>query len=56
MIPTNHSTPEFKIGVLGPSRVGKTSLIASILADSSRFLGGTKVTLAADHGHRDPHH
>ncbi|MCF3136768.1 GTPase [Streptomyces olivochromogenes] len=45
MIPTNQPTPEFKIGVLGPSRVGKTSLIASILADSSRFLGGTKVTL-----------
>lgn len=45
MSPVDRSAPEFKIGVLGPSRVGKTSLIASVLADSSRFLGGTKVTL-----------
>ncbi|MFD7815628.1 hypothetical protein ACFV6E_22250 [Streptomyces sp. NPDC059785] len=45
MSPTGLSAPEFKIGVLGPSRVGKTSLIASILADSSRILSGTGVTL-----------
>ncbi|MGI5404408.1 hypothetical protein ACQEVG_34145 [Streptomyces sp. CA-135486] len=37
--------PIFKIGVLGPTRVGKTSLIASILADSPRILRGTPVTL-----------
>lgn len=40
-----NQVPEFKIGIVGPTRVGKTSLIASILADSPRILGGTPVTL-----------
>lgn len=35
----------FKIGILGPTRVGKTSLIASILNDSQRLLQGTPVSM-----------
>ena len=33
----------FRIGVVGPSRVGKTSLIAAILRDSQTLLSGTPV-------------
>lgn len=32
---------EFKIGILGPSRVGKTSLIATILKEAEKILAGT---------------
>lgn len=35
----------FKIGIVGPTRVGKTSLIASILNDSQRLLEGTPVSM-----------
>lgn len=31
----------FKIGILGPSRVGKTSLIATILSEAEKILAGT---------------
>ena len=33
----------FKIGLVGPSRVGKTSLITALLRDSQRLLQGTPV-------------
>jgi len=36
---------DFRIGIVGPSRVGKTSLIASILKDSQRLLEGTPVKI-----------
>ena len=36
---------EFKIGIIGPTRVGKTSLIASILKDSQRLLEGSPVSI-----------
>ena len=36
---------DFKIGIVGPTRVGKTSLIASILKDSQRLLEGTPVKI-----------
>ncbi|MFC9331366.1 hypothetical protein [Kitasatospora sp. NPDC057015] len=39
--------PVFRIGMLGPSRVGKTSLVVSLLTDSERLLGGTPVVLRA---------
>jgi len=35
----------FKIGIIGPTRVGKTSLIASILKDSQRLLEGTPLSI-----------
>ncbi|MGP4001793.1 hypothetical protein [Streptomyces sp. 8N706] len=41
------NTPVFKIGMLGPSRVGKTSLVVSMLTDGERLLGGTPVVLRA---------
>jgi hypothetical protein len=37
----------FKIGIIGPTRVGKTSLIASILKDGQRLLGGTRLNIKA---------
>lgn len=36
---------DFRIGIVGPTRVGKTSLIASILKDSQRLLEGTPVKI-----------
>lgn len=36
---------DFKIGIVGPTRVGKTSLIASILKDAQRLLEGTPVKI-----------
>jgi hypothetical protein len=36
---------DYKIGIAGPTRVGKTSLIASILADSQNLLAGTPVAM-----------
>lgn len=35
----------FKIGIVGPTRVGKTSLIASILNDAQRLLEGKPVSM-----------
>lgn len=42
---TSNGALEFKIAVLGPTRCGKTSLIASILKDSQRLLEGTPVSI-----------
>ena len=35
----------FKIGLLGPSRVGKTSLVTALLAESSHLLAGSGVAM-----------
>jgi hypothetical protein len=35
----------FKIGILGPTRVGKTSLIAAVLQNSKELLSGTQVSM-----------
>ncbi len=35
----------YKIGVVGPTRVGKTSLITSILKDSQKLLAGTPLSI-----------
>lgn len=36
---------QFKIGIIGPTRVGKTSLIAAILKDSQRLLAGVPLSI-----------
>jgi hypothetical protein len=41
----NNNNHFFKIGIVGPSRVGKTSLIASILNDSHKLLAGTPASI-----------
>ncbi|CCH31077.1 hypothetical protein ABZ816_02270 [Actinosynnema sp. NPDC047251] len=38
----------FEIGLLGPSRVGKTSLISSIFRDGQRLLASSAVTIRAN--------
>lgn len=35
----------FKIGLLGPTRVGKTSLVTALLAESSNLLAGSGVEM-----------
>lgn len=40
----------FKIGILGPTRVGKTSLIAAILQESKVQLSGTEVSMTPSDG------
>jgi hypothetical protein len=40
----------FRVGMLGPSRVGKTSLVVSVLTDAERIFGGLPVTLRAADG------
>ena len=45
---TPETTPDelvFRIGLVGPSRVGKTSLITALLRDSQRLLQGTPVSM-----------
>ncbi|MFN2495330.1 MAG: hypothetical protein ABR608_05410 [Pseudonocardiaceae bacterium] len=42
---TNDGELVFRIGLVGPSRVGKTSLITAILRDSQRLLQGTPVAI-----------
>ena len=37
----------YKIGMVGPSRVGKTSLITALLRDGQRLLEGTPVSMKA---------
>ncbi|HEU0089016.1 MAG TPA: hypothetical protein VFQ77_15435 [Pseudonocardiaceae bacterium] len=44
---TNDSELVFRIGLVGPSRVGKTSLITAVLRDSQRLLQGTPVAIKA---------
>jgi hypothetical protein len=39
------SEQSFKVGILGPSRVGKTSLITAILSDSQKLLAGTSLAM-----------
>jgi hypothetical protein len=39
---------EYKIGLLAPSRVGKTTLIASLLSEGQRMLAQSPVALRAD--------
>ncbi|MGD9888970.1 MAG: hypothetical protein AB7S56_06875 [Halothiobacillaceae bacterium] len=46
----NHHDFIFKIGILGPTRVGKTSLIAAVLQNSNDLLSGTPVSMAAFDG------
>jgi len=41
----NESGLSYKIGVVGPTRVGKTSLITSLLRDGKRLLRGTVVEI-----------
>lgn len=38
----------FKVAVVGPSRVGKTTLLTAILSDTNRMLAGTPVSVAMD--------
>ncbi|TMR07009.1 hypothetical protein ETD83_02395 [Actinomadura soli] len=38
----------FKAAVVGPSRVGKTTLLTAILADTAELLAGTPVSVALD--------
>jgi hypothetical protein len=45
---TENFDDAFRIGVLGPSRVGKSSLIAAILRDSQDVLAGTSVEIQSD--------
>ncbi|MEV4412749.1 hypothetical protein [Catellatospora sp. NPDC049609] len=42
------SSPTFKVAVVGPSRVGKTTMLNAILADTNKLLGGTSVEVALD--------
>jgi hypothetical protein len=42
------STPSFKVSVVGPSRVGKTTMVTAILADTERMLQGTALQVALD--------
>jgi hypothetical protein len=37
----------FKLGLIGPTQVGKTSLITSLLTDGQRLLEGGPVTFTA---------
>jgi hypothetical protein len=41
----SQNTYQYRIGIVGPTRVGKTSLIASILKDAQRLLEGTPVRI-----------
>lgn len=38
---------EFNIGIVGPSRIGKTSLVTAILSDSQTLLAGTPIIFKA---------
>ena len=41
-------TPSFRVAVVGPSRVGKTTLLTAILSDTRDLLAGTPVTVEMD--------
>lgn len=38
---------EFKVAIVGPRRVGKTSLITALLSESQKLLAGTPVSIAS---------
>ena len=42
----NDTDATFKIGLLGPSRVGKTSLVTALLAESRNLLAGSGVAMS----------
>jgi hypothetical protein len=42
----------FRIGLLGPSRIGKTSLITALLAESQQLLAGSQVVQSRFHSER----
>ncbi|MEU0244210.1 hypothetical protein ABZ192_07730 [Streptomyces sp. NPDC006235] len=41
-------TPSFKASMVGPSRVGKTTLITAILAETETMLSGSEISLILD--------
>ena len=41
----NENKIVYKIGMVGPSRVGKTSLITALLRDGQRLLEGSPVSM-----------
>lgn len=41
-------TPSFRVAVVGPSRVGKTTLLTAVLSDTRKLLAGTPVTVSMD--------
>jgi hypothetical protein len=41
-------TPSFRVAVVGPSRVGKTTLLTAILSDTRSMLAGTPVSVSMD--------
>lgn len=47
---SHNGSYHYKIGLVGPSRVGKTTLITSILDDSQALLEGTLVSLSPKDG------
>jgi hypothetical protein len=42
------TTPAFRVAVVGPSRVGKTTLLTAILSDTQDLLAGTPITVEMD--------
>jgi hypothetical protein len=40
--------PSFRVSVVGPSRVGKTTLLTAVLSDTDELLAGTPVTISMD--------
>jgi hypothetical protein len=47
---SDQTSLDFKIGIIGPSRVGKTTLIATLLRDAQRMLEGSPTRIEADDG------
>lgn len=43
-----NAVPSFRIAVVGPSRVGKTTLLTAVLSDTDRLLAGTPVSVTMD--------
>ncbi len=40
--------PSFRVAVVGPARVGKTTLLTAVLSDTASLLAGTPVTVSMD--------
>lgn len=47
---SHQNSLDFRIGIIGPSRVGKTTLIATLLRDAQRMLEGSPTRIEADDG------